>query len=235
MRESSPDELRARLLSMAEPDYRDFSVGLIPGEKELLGIRLPVLRRLAGEIAQGDWEAFLSEGYTHYFEEVMLRGMVVGAAPMILSERLRAVRDFVPYIQNWSVCDSFCAGLKDAAWEQEAFYDLLCPYLRSESCYEVRFGLVMLLTWYLNDRYIDRVLAHFSQFSHPGYYARMAAAWGISAAFVRYPQKTLPLLRENTLDNFTHNKAIQKIRESLRPTPEDKALVLSLKRKKVLP
>lgn len=237
MKTFSPEEIRARLLALAEPKFRDFSSALIPGGEPLLGVRLPALRQLAGEIGREDWRGYLKAcaptAEPPYFEEVMLRGMVIGAAPMELEERLEQVRGFLPMIHNWSVCDSFCAGLKTARKAPGAFYGLLLPCLESSECYQVRFGLVMLLDWYLNDCYIDRALGHFFSFCHPDYYAQMAAAWGISIAYVKYPHKTLPFLRENGLDDFTQNKAIQKIRESRRVPAADKEMLLALKRKGV--
>ena len=224
------ETLLLRLGALAEPSYRDFSARLLPPGEPLLGVRLPVLHRLAGEIAGEDWRVFLAEDCGETLEERLVRGLVIAWAPMELSERLCQVRDFLPLIRNWSVCDSFCAALKTAGKEQDAFYELLLPCLSSEGEYEQRFGLVMLIDWYLNDTYIDRALTHFFSFSHPAYYARMAAAWGISIAFVRYPERTLPFLADSRLDAFTHNMAIRKIRESRRVSPERKALVLTMKK-----
>ena len=224
------ETLLLRLGALAEPSYQVFSARLLPPGEPLLGVRLPALHRLAGEIAGEDWRVFLAEDCGETLEERLVRGLVIACAPMELSERLCRVRDFLPLIRNWSVCDSFCAALKTAEKEQNAFYELLLPCLSSEEEYRQRFGLVMLTDWFLSDPYIDRSLEHFFSFSHPAYYARMAAAWGISVAFVRYPEKTLPCLADSRLDVFTHNMAIRKIRESRRVSPEQKALVLTMKK-----
>lgn len=226
------EEIRARLAEMAEPAFRDFSSALIPGCGEMLGVRLPALRRFAKELAESGGHPGLPLPAGACFEETMLLGMVIGAAKMPLAERLQATADFIPLIDNWSACDSFCAGMKAAGKEQAAFFQFLTPYLESKKCYEVRFGLVMLLDWFLNEEYIDRALEKFAAFCHPDYYAQMAAAWAISIAYIKFPQKTLPLLMENSLDDFTHNKAIQKIRESRRVPAADKEQLLALKRKK---
>ena len=223
-------ELLQRLETLAEPQYREFSSKLLPGSEKMLGVRMPLLHKIAKEIARGDIEAFLREPCGEIFEERMVRGLVIAHGEMSLEQKLKTVQDFLPLIQSWSVCDGFCAALKDAAKEQVAFYELLRPCLCSAECYEQRFGLVMLTDWYLNDEYIDRTLEHFFSFDHPDYYARMAAAWGISIAFVKYPEKTLEFLKASRLDPFTHNTAIRKIRESRRPTAEQKAFVLKLKK-----
>lgn len=225
-------EIRVRLAEMAEPAFRDFSAALVPGCGEMLGVRLPALRRFAKELAGNGGHPGLPLPADACFEEVMLLGMVIGAAKMPLEKRLEAAAAFIPFIDNWSVCDSFCAGLKAARKEQAAFFQFLVPYLESEKCYEARFGLVMLLDWFINDTYIDRTLERLAAFRHPDYYAQMAAAWAISIAYIKFPQKTLPLLVKNGLDDFTHNKAIQKIRESRRVSAADKEKLLTLKRKK---
>lgn len=229
------EEIRARLEGMAEPDFRDFSAALVPGCGEMLGVRLPALRGFAQELVKSNDHPGLPLPPGACFEETMLLGMVIGAAKMPLAERLEAIARFVPLINNWSVCDSFCAGIKTAKKEQAAFFQFLVPYLESGKCYEVRFGLVMLLDWFINEAYIDRTLERLAAFRHPDYYAQMAAAWAISIAYIKFPQKTLPLLMQNSLDDFTHNKAIQKIRESRRVPETDKRALLALKRKKALP
>ena len=109
-----PDELRAWLEGRAEEAYRRFSSSLLPPEEgaTMLGVRLPLLRRLAARLAGGEWEAYLAAARDDSFEEILLQGMVIGTAPAPLAVRLEYTARFVPKIRNWSVCDSFCAGLK---------------------------------------------------------------------------------------------------------------------------
>lgn len=109
--------------------------------------------------------------------------------------------------------------------------DFLQPYLRSDQEYEIRFGVVMLLNFYLNERYIDQVLTALDQISHEAYYVKMAVAWAISMAYVKQPEVTLRYLNQNNLDDFTYNKALQKITESYRVDPESKQMIRSMKRK----
>ena len=105
-------ELRARLESLADPGYRAFSARLLPVGTPLLGVRLPALRRIARELSRGDWRAYLDGAADGSFEEILLQGMVIGYAEMDMGERQHRTAAFVPKISNWSVCDSFCAGLK---------------------------------------------------------------------------------------------------------------------------
>lgn len=218
------------LLSMAEPKYRDFSSSLLPGVDNLLGVRLPRLRKIAAEIALGeDWRDFLAEpGET--FEETMLRGMVLGRAKAPIEEILSLTREFLPQIDNWSVCDSTCAGYLHAKRCPGEVFAFAVSCLDSPVEFTVRFGVVVLLDHFVSEPYIDRVLAALRAVSHEGYYAAMAVAWALSVCYVRFPESTLPVLEQGTLSLFTHNKTIQKIIESHRVSAQDKARLRLLRR-----
>ena len=106
--------LREQLLELTEPKYMKFTSALMPGVENVLGIRLPVLRSIAKEIAAGDWRAYLAEAEDFYFEERMLQGLVIGYARCEPAEKLAHVARFVPKIDNWAVCDCFCWRLRAA-------------------------------------------------------------------------------------------------------------------------
>jgi len=228
--------IRAQLIELADEQYRKFSSSLIPNIDidRILGVRLPALRKLAKSIARGDlgdWRAFLGQTDTRYFEETMLQGLVIGYAKADLEEKLRHAAAFVPRIDNWSVCDSFCTGLKFAEEHKQRVWEFLQPYLASDREYEIRFGVVMLLNYFADDKYLDRVLQRFDRIKHEGYYVKMAVAWAVSACYVHNPERTMAYLKDNALDDFTYNKALQKIIESLRVDAETKNRLRGMKRK----
>ena len=208
--------IREQLFVLAEEEYRIFTSRLLPGTKNILGVRLPVLRKIAKEIAKEDWRNFLKDRTNEYFEETMLQGMVIGYGKASIEEILGYVTDFVPKIDNWSVCDSFCNGLKITKKNKEKVWEFLKPYFSSNKEFHVRFGVVMLLHYYIDDEYIDRVLDTLDKIKHEGYYAKMAVAWAVSACYIKMPEPTLAFLRNNHLDDFTYNKSLQKITESLK-------------------
>lgn len=220
-----------QLGSLAEEDYRRFAAKLLPGIPHILGVRLPKLRALAKKIARSDWRTYLDQATEDSFEEVMLQGMVIGCLEADTEEILSRAAEFVPKIDNWSVNDSFCSGLKLAEREPERVWDFLQPYLSSETEFALRFGVVMLLNFYVTPAYIDRVLARLDALSPRGYYAQMAAAWALSVCFIRFPQQTMPYLQNSRLDRFTYNKALQKITESLQVDAAAKAMIRAMKRK----
>lgn len=223
--------IKEQLFAMADEEYRKFSVALIPNINNIVGVRLPELRKLARTLAKDDWRSYLEHAESEYFEEIMLQGMVIGYVKTDVEEILRYVADFVPMIDNWSVCDSFCTGLKFTNTNKERVWDFLQPYLLSNHEYDIRFGVVMLLDFYIEEAYISRVLQLLDNAKHEGYYVKMAVAWAISICYVKLPEPSMQYLENNSLDFFTYNKALQKITESYRVDQETKKKIRSMKRK----
>lgn len=226
-------DIREKLRKMAEEEYRKFSEGLVPGEESMLGIRLPDLRTLAKEIGKADWQSYLEEfeqEEEHFFEEIMLYGMVIGYAKMDIEERKERILTFIPKIHNWSVCDSCCMTYKWMIKDREQWYDFLKAQLESGEEFRIRFGLVALLDYFVNEEYVDRVLKHCEEMNHQGYYAKMAAAWAVSVCCAKFPEKTEQFLQNNQMDDWIQNKSIQKCRESYRVTKEQKERLSQLKR-----
>lgn len=223
--------IREQIFELTDKDYQKFSSSLLPNIDNVLGVRLPALRKLAKRVAKEDWHKFMKTTSSEYFEEVMLQGMVLGYVKTDVDELLQYIAEFVPKIDNWSVCDSFCIGLKSTKDNMEKVWDFIQPFLSSEKEYEVRFAVVMLLDFYINNDYIDNVLKLLDCVKYDGYYAKMAIAWAISICFVKFPEQTMEYLKNNTLDDFIYNKSLQKITESLQVDKETKAIIRSMKRK----
>lgn len=223
--------IRQRLFELSDEKYRQFHSGLVPDADNILGVRLPRLRELAKELAKDDWRNFLATAQGDYYEEIMLQGLVIGYAKADIEEILSFVTMFVPKITNWGICDSFCSTLKITKQHLPRVWRFLQPYLLSRQEFQLRFAIVMLLDFYLDDEYIDRVLLLLDGTKHEGYYAKMAVAWTISICFIKYPEQTMVYLRNNKLDHFTYNKALQKITESYRVDSETKLTIRSMKRK----
>lgn len=222
--------IREQIFKLADEEYRKFSSSLLPNIDDILGVKLPKLRKLAKEIAKDDWRSFMATSENKYFEEVMLQGMVIGYVKTSIEETLKYTSDFVPKINNWSVCDSFCSGLKFTKDNMGCVWNFIQPFLLSVDEYSVRFGVVMLIDFYINEEYIDRILVLLDNIKHNGYYVKMAVAWAISICFVKFPEKTMKYLKNNNLDDFTYNKSLQKITESLKVDKETKAIIRGMKR-----
>lgn len=207
-------EIREEIKALSESEYQVFTSKLLPGVSNIIGVRLPKLRRIAKEIAKGDWRKYLDYASDESYEEIMLQGMVIGYVKCPLHELLIFIEKFVHKIDNWSVCDSFCSGLKITKMYKEEMWYFLQSYFQKQEEFEVRFGVVMLLNYYLDEAYIEEVCKIFDYIKHDGYYVKMAVAWAISIYYIRFPEAMESYLKNNKLDDFTYQKALQKICES---------------------
>lgn len=215
---------------LSEEDFRIFASRLLPGTDNLLGVRLPLLRRLAKRLLKEDWRAFLAQRSRDSFEEIMLRGMVIGYVKVPLEEKLELVREFIPDIENWSVCDSFVSGLKIAREYPEEVWEFVKEYAKAKRNYDIRFGLVMMLNYYVEDRYLTEAFGIFDNLDSGDYYVKMAAAWAVSIYYIKYPKETMAYLKNSKLDDWTYNKALQKITESKCVGQEEKERVKGMRR-----
>lgn len=235
------EKMRKTLFEKTDKAYKAFNDKLVPGTGATIGVRVPDVRAVAKELAKEDFRLFLTEIEEAdpeglYQEELMIQGMVIGYAKMSLEERLFHLDKYVPRINSWAVCDCGNSTLKFLKKEPEQGFAYICGYLQSKKEYELRFAVVTLMEYFITEEYIDRVLSIYSQIRHDGYYVKMAVAWAVSVCYVKFPEKTLELLRkggeeDGGLETWTHNKAIQKIRESRRVSDEDKEMLVLLKRK----
>lgn len=243
-------EIRKQLLSMAEHDYQKFSSGLIPGVENMLGIRLPNLRKMAKKIAKEDWRTAI-EGEDGYFEERMLHGMVLSYVPEELEIMLPYIIEFIPLVNNWSVCDSIFMGMTVFQKDRERTWEFIQPYLKSEKEFEIRIALVILMQHLMKcdkngkkisrlrkvstemvsnaaeekGKYLDRVFQAVSQVNTDNYYASMMAAWLTAETFCCFPYHTMEFIKKDPLDRMTGNRAIQKIMESKIPDNEVKYIL----------
>lgn len=224
------DEVRKRILELADPKYKEFHSGLCPNTENIIGVRIPVLRKYAKELAKDDFRSYLASIADDYYEEIMIKGMIIGLARMDVEERLNYISEFVPKIDNWAICDTFCAGLKFTNKNKDIVWKFIKKHQNSRKEFELRFLIVMLLDYYITDKYIDEVIKILDKTKHDGYYVKMAIAWTMSVLYVKYPKITMEYLKNNTLDDFTYNKALQKIIESYRVSEEDKNIMRKMKR-----
>lgn len=222
-------KLRIRLQAMAEPSYRDFSAALIPGCSNMLGIRIPALRALAKELLRDDWAALLAES-DQTFEEVMLRGFLIAGAKLPDETRMAMIRDFVPQVDNWSVCDCFCASLRCMKQSPDVWWPLLTEYAASSAEFPTRFAVVCMLDHYLDTPYFPQVLTCLTELNHPGFYVHMAVAWALATAYTRDSWAVTEILRSCRLDAESHCLCIQKLMDSRRVPDGDKAMLRSLRR-----
>lgn len=223
-------DIRAILTANADEKYRCFSARLLPPQTPLLGVRLPFLRQLARQIVRrGEWKEFWRHAELFYLEEKMLRGFVCAYAPVVSEERFEMTADFVPVIDNWSVCDSFCASFKFEDKDKEALWLFLQPYFGADGEYGRRFAVVMALMHLNSDVFAERLLAELQGMKADEYYVQMAVAWALSVMYISCPDMVENLLARFCLRPEIQNMTVRKIRESLRVNEKQKQRLLTFK------
>ena len=223
--------IRAELESLIDKKYRDFSARLIPGCDNLIGVRIPELRKIAKCIAKDNPIAYLNSQDEKYFEETMLKGLIIGYMKEDTEVILEQAAIHIPKITNWSLCDSFCSGLGKIVQKNKArVWDFLEKYWQSEEPYDVRVAVVLYMNNYIDEPHLNDLFYRFNQIKLDHYYVKMAVAWAISVCFVKFPEQTMVFLKDNQLDDETYNKALQKIRESLRVDKSAKEVIKPMKR-----
>ncbi len=138
------EEVRRFLIENSEEKYREFSKALIPGEEAMLGVRLPVLRKKAKELAKGNWKEELKTEDI-YFEEIMLRGMMLSYVKEDLSTMLPYIEAYIPCVKNWSVCDSVFGKMEVLREDGEKTWEFIQPYLYSDKEFEIRTGIIIMM------------------------------------------------------------------------------------------
>lgn len=212
------------LFKYADVEYKTFHKKLIPNvsEEKIIGVRIPQLRKIAKCLDNNDfgWD---------YYEEIMLHGFYIGYKKLDLPQRLNMLDEFIPKIDNWAVCDCVCSTLKFVKKNQAEFLDFLQKYMYSDKEYDVRFAVITLMDYYLDDEYIDYTLNYLKNIRSECYYVNMGAAWAFCTAFPKYKDKVLPLLENRQLSSEIHNMTISKIRDSYRVDKETKEYLKTLR------
>ncbi len=226
------DNIKCVLNEYIDEKFKDFTSALIHGSRPILGVRVPILRKIAKEITKGDWRTYLRDATEDTYEEVAIKGFVIGYAKENLNTLLPYIEEHIEKINDWSLCDGFCSNLKIVAKHKDVFWEFLLPYTKVDDEFKQRVVAVMLMNYYLSDEYIDMTLEVLDSLKNEKYYCKMAVAWAIATAWAKQREKTYVYMQagNNTLDDWTYNKAIQKMIESYRVSDEDKAMLREMKR-----
>ena len=225
-------DVRKRLFEMQDTGYRDFHARLIPTvEKEkIIGIRTPILRKFAKEFGKTERsEMFLKVLPHQYYEENNLHGLLIEQIKAYPS-CIAALDRFLPYIDNWATCDMI--ALRTVKNHLDIFIQEVCRWIASDHPYIVRFGIGMLMRYYLDEQFKPEYPKKVAEVKSDEYYVNMMRAWYFATALAKQYDQIIPYLEEKRLDTWTHNKTIQKAIESYRITPEQKIYLRTLRVKK---
>ena len=222
-------KVRDRLFELQDLKYRDFHSGLCPNNDNIIGVRVPILKKIAKELHKEDKD-ILTKIEDKYYEEVMLQGLIIALSTESVDKKIILIEEFVPKIDNWAICDIFCSSIKIRKDEMDIYYNFLTKYYNSKNEFELRFLLIMLLDHFLSEKYLDKIFLLVKSIKSDKYYVNMAIAWLLSVSYIKYPEYTLLNIDSLNLDKWTYNKTIQKIIESKRVSDKEKDMFRKMKK-----
>ncbi len=222
-------DLHRKLYDIQDLKYRDMQIKIIPtiNPASIIGVRTPELKTMAKEILKtGDYKDYL-EGLPHkYFEENQLQAFIISGIKD-LDECMEELEKFLPYVDNWATCDQMSPKIFKK--HKEVLLTHIKKWLDSKRTYTIRFGVGMLMEHFLGDDFDSGYPEMVAKLRSEEYYVNMMIAWYFATALAKQYDSILPFIEEKRLDDWTHNKAIQKSVESRRITEEQKKYLRSLK------
>lgn len=224
--------VQTRLFELQDLKYRDFHAKLMPtvNKEKIIGIRTPALRVFAKKYGKTDEAKEYLQILPHqYYEENNLHGLLIEQIKDY-DTCLEELERFLPYIDNWATCDML--AVKVVKNHLDTFIDEVYRWMESDHAYTIRFGISMLMRYYLEDAFQMEYPEKVAQIRSEEYYVNMMRAWYFATALAKQYDKILPFIEKQKLDVWTHNKTIQKAIESYRITPEQKEYLRGLKIKK---
>ena len=219
------------LIKIRDVEYKEFHSSIVLNSRyEMIGIRLPKMREIAKDISKGNIEEFLLVAKDHYYEEVMIQGLVISH---LKDEKIfyRYFQNHVKKIDNWALCDTFCNSIKIVEKHEDKYFKEAIQMSLKEDEFIARTGLVIILSHFVNENNINTIFETLNKIKSDKFYINMAESWLVCELFIKFRDKTLEFIKENNLNTFTHNKAISKIHDSYRVTKDDKDFLNSLRRK----
>ena len=222
-------DLHEKLYSLQDLKYRDMQIKIIPtiDPESVIGVRTPELKNIAKDILkEGDYRGFLEELPHKYFEENQLHAFIISGIKDP-NECMEELEKFLPYVDNWATCDQMSPKIFKK--HKDMLLEHIKEWIDSEKTYTVRFGVGMLMKHFLDDVFDPLYPELVAKLRSEEYYVNMMIAWYFATALAKQYESILPFIEEKRLDDWTHNKAIQKSLESRRITEEQKLYLKSLK------
>ena len=230
------DRIKAQLTDLAQGNetYAVFNRRIVNTKMEVIGVQVPDLRRLARELAANMSAADISKLLTaknESFDYVLLCGLLITHARLDDLVAIDLAKQYLPHVDSWAHIDTFVE--KKRRFAGEVWWDFALECLQNEAEFTVRYGVISLMTNFLDESHINQVFAALRYIKHDGYYVKMALAWLYATAAVNFFELTLAELENEYIDAWTRNKAYQKMRESRRFTPEQQAVISKKKGRKL--
>lgn len=219
------DEYVNYLKSIKDEKYQEFHQNLVLNSKyQILGIRLPIMRKIAKEIAKNNAIDFLNIVEDKYYEEVMIEGLVIAS---LKDEETfyKYHQKYITKIDNWALCDTYCNSIKIIRKYEDKYFNEALNLSLQENEFEARVGLIIILSHFVKKENLKKIFKDLDKIKSNKYYINMAEAWLLCDMFIKYKDETIAYFKNNKLNKFTINKAISKIHDSYRVTKEDKEYI----------
>ena len=218
------EQIKQKLQTLAESDYKVFNEKIIPTNYEILGIRMPALKKLAATLAADpEVKNYLDNAEYTTYEHILLYGLVLGQLKKpSLDTVFHYLDPLILKFDNWAHVDTIISGLKIFGKYPDEVLSHFWPLKEHEGEFTKRVFVIILMDYFMSEEYIDATLKHLSEVPQGQYYVDMAIAWALSVGLIKHYDKTLSVLEQRLFSKFVHNKAIQKARESYRIAPETK-------------
>ena len=211
------------LLSLKDEKYKEFHSKITDTKLSIIGIRVPTLRTIANSISKTNVKDFFKLVGNTYYEEVFIYGIVLSKCSEDIIDKY--LLDFIKRIDNWAICDSFCSSMKIVNKKLGKYWIYFTNLIDLDKEFQTRVSIKIMLDYYLNDNYIDRVLKIVTSIESDKYYINMAISWLLSEAIVKYEDKVIDILKCKKLNKFIQNKTISKIQDSYRINRELKEFI----------
>ena len=228
-------ELREKLISISDKKLSEFNKKLCPDtKKEILGIRIPELRKLTKKIVfEEEYIDYLKKSLDtsdKYIEETIIQGLLIGYSKISIEEKLKYMEKLIYKIDSWIITDTVIPTLKVKEKDLDLVWKFIIPYTKSKEEFKIRFAVIVMLDYFINDEYVDKVIETIDKIKTDKYYAQMAMAWTLAEIGIKYNDKAMKYLKaKNNLDKFTYNKTLQKMIESYRVSDNNKKILKEMK------
>lgn len=224
------EKIRERLNSLAEADYKKFNDRIIPTSMQTLGVRLPALKKFAKELARDRCaEEYLRSAGPESYEEVLLYGLTLGACKLPLDDVFAYFDPLVEKFDNWAHVDCTVGAMKIFSKHREKVLEHFSPLECTDGEFTKRTFVIILLSYYIDEKYIDTVLERLKAVPKGQYYVDMAVAWALSVCFVKFWDKTLAVFDRETFGEFVFKKTISKCVDSFRISADKKEILKQMR------
>ncbi len=231
--------LKQWLKNNSDQKYKEFQQKIVKTKFPIVGVKMPLIRKLAGKILEGNAENFLKICKNQTLEEIILKGIVISKLKVDFEGLLLIFDEYINIIDNWAVCDIVTNSLKSFFKNQEKGYKYIKTCINSTNPWKIRVGIVAMLSFYVNETYIEKILKHSEKISQNStlcqsnannscfcdYYVKMSNAWLISICFVKFPNISKKFLESGNIDRETFKMLTRKILDSHKVSADDKEYI----------